>query len=284
MSEHLVGVAGGTAMGAALAALCLRHGVSAIVAEPDDRLRGAYEARLARLSRPLAKAARSPEATGLGETGRLTVTDSMAALADCDLVIDAAADSLKSKLASLRVLAQACPPTTVLCPATAGLSITRLAAGLLPERVVGLHLLAPVASSHMVEVVRGLHSGDEAVSKAIDLVRAWGRTPIVVRNRPGYLVARVGHGFAAEALRLLDENSASVEVIDELITMIGFPAGPFSLLDQVGLDTDLAARRLHFEASGGEARYQPSFRQIEMVDGGLLGQKSGKGFHDYAAR
>src|SRR5690606_7382612 len=216
--------------------------------------------------------------------GRIRPCESLEALAPAGLVVEAIVEDLVAKLELFRRLEGVCRPDASFASNTSSLSITALAAGLeRPERMVGMHFFNPAPVMALVEVVRGLASAPEAVETARATAGAWGKTPVVCRSTPGFIVNRVARPFYGEALRALTEGAADVATIDAVMRGAGgFRMGPFELIDLIGLDVNLAVSRSIHAAFAGDPRYTPSLLQQELVEAGRLGQKSGRGFYDHA--
>jgi 3-hydroxybutyryl-CoA dehydrogenase len=176
-----------------------------------------------------------------------------------------------------------CDPDAVLCSNTSSLSITALAGVTKrPKQVAGLHFFNPAPMMALIEVVRGDRTSEATIESLVDLARRWGKTPIVTRDTPGFIVNRVARPFYGEALRLLDHRVASVETIDRVVRAAGFKMGPFELLDLIGLDVNLAVSKSIYDAYFHEPRFKPHHAQQRMVDAGLLGRKSQHGFYEYS--
>ena len=275
-----VGIAGTSANIPSLTTMLVSAGATVTVHEPDA---GNAELLKSRITRNLERAARKgnvPEGLPTDPSGRLTVVEGLNALAGCDIVLEVAGESLKAKLKLLQELDQACARGAVIASVTTSQSISRLASATnRPERVIGLHFATPIQSARVVEVIPGLRTSEETVGRVMAALRDLDRAPVLVRNRPGFVLGRVSQVLAGEALRLLEESGVTAETIDALARGIGFRAGPLESLDAAGLDGVLAAHKALYEASGGEPRYRPQVRLVEMVDAGLLGRKSGRGFY-----
>jgi 3-hydroxybutyryl-CoA dehydrogenase len=231
---------------------------------------------------------------GLVAKGRLAAEDAQAAVAriepveaieavrEAALVVEAIVENLEAKRALLRQLEAVVAPACVLATNTSSISVTALANGLQhPQRLVGMHFFNPVPLMKLVEVVSGLHT-DAAVAEAIfALSKAWGKVPVHARSTPGFIVNRIARPYYAETLALLLEQAAAPQVLDACLRAAGFRMGPCELIDLIGHDTNYAVTQSVYEANFFDKRYQPSLVQRDMVDGGLLGRKSGRGFYRY---
>ncbi len=167
---------------------------------------------------------------------------------------------------------------------TSSISVTALANGLAhPGRLVGMHFFNPVPLMKLVEVVSGLHTGTEVAAAIFDLAKAWGKVPVHARSTPGFIVNRIARPYYAETLALLLEQAATPQVLDACLRAAGFRMGPCELMDLIGHDTNFAVTCSVYDANFQDKRYAPSLVQREMVEGGLLGRKSGRGFYAYPA-
>ena len=203
-------------------------------------------------------------------------------LQDVGLMIEAIVEDLELKRALFQQLEPLVSPRCVLATNTSSISVTAIANGLQhPGRLVGMHFFNPVPLMKLVEVVSGLHT-DAAVADAVfDLARAWGKVPVHARSTPGFIVNRIARPFYAETLALLLERAAEPQVLDACLRAAGFRMGPCELMDLIGHDTNLAVTCSVYEANFYDKRYLPSLVQREMVEGGLFGRKSGRGFYRY---
>ena len=233
---------------------------------------------------------------GLVAKGRLAAADAQAALARISaaaaldeargvgLVVEAIVEDLEAKRALLAQLEGVVGADGVLATNTSSISVTALAARLArPQRLVGMHFFNPVPLMKLVEVVSGLHTDPAVAAAVFELAQAWGKTPVHARSTPGFIVNRIARPYYAEALALLLEQAATPALIDAGLRGAGFRMGPCELMDLIGHDTNFAVTQSVFEANFHDRRYQPSLVQREMVDGGLLGRKSGRGFYRHPA-
>jgi len=213
---------------------------------------------------------------------RLSIAASLADLRGAALVVEAIVENLGVKQQLYRELEALVSDDCVLASNTSSLSITAIARGLrAPGRVVGMHFFNPVPLMRLVEVVSGLAT-EPAVADAICvLAQDWGKTAVHARSTPGFIVNRIARPFYAETLALLQEQAAPPAALDACLRGAGFRMGPCELMDLIGHDTNFAVTQSVYEANFFDKRYQPSLVQREMVDGGLLGRKSGRGFYHY---
>jgi 3-hydroxybutyryl-CoA dehydrogenase len=227
--------------------------------------------------------------------GRLSVTEATEALAaihlrrnvsdlgEADFIIEAAVEDLAVKKEIFRKLDAIVRPDVVLATNTSSLSITAIGSlTRTPESVVGMHFFNPPPLMKLVEVVRGAQTGEAAVTAACDLALAMKKTPVVCSDTPGFIVNRVARSFYGEALRMLGEGVAPIEEIDRIVRLEGgFRMGPFELMDLIGIDVNYAVTQSIYEQFFHEPRFRPHPIQRRMVEAGLLGRKTGKGFYHY---
>lgn len=277
-APRTVGVLGGGRMGSGIAHAFLLAGSSVVVVERDAAAAEDATVRIRRdIARSLERGATVLTADELVDA--LSTGTDAAAFADCALVIEAVPEDAELKRQALERVERATPDSTVLASNTSSIPIDELAAPLRrPGRFVGLHFFNPVPASALVEIVRGRASDDEVVDAARGWVDALGKTPIVVRDSPGFASSRLGVALCLEAIRMLEEGIATAEDIDAAMTL-GYrhPIGPLRTTDLVGLDVRLGiAEELH--ARLGE-RFAPPELLRRMVAEGRLGRKTGEGFY-----
>ena len=286
MSEptRTIGVMGAGTMGSGIAQLAARAGARTLLHDPipDALARGVQRAR-AGLEKEAAKGRLSAaEASAAAE--RLRAVDGLDALADCELVIEAAPERLELKHELFKRLAEIVADECVLASNTSSLLVTAIAAVVPgPERVVGMHFFNPPPVMRLLEVVAGEQSDGRALALAEATGVAMGKTVIRAQDGPGFLVNRCNRPFGLEALRILQERIADIETIDRAVRVQGgFRMGPFELMDLVGVDVGFEISKSFYEQSFGEPRWRPSPITARYVAAGRYGRKSGRGYYDYS--
>jgi 3-hydroxybutyryl-CoA dehydrogenase len=209
---------------------------------------------------------------------RMHVVDGLAGLQHCDLVIEAIAENLEAKQALFAELEALTGKDTVLATNTSALSVTRMAQGLArPERLLGLHFFNPAPVMKLVELITRHDNAPDAIALARRVTEAAGKTVIECTDRPGFIVNRCARPFYGEALAMLEEGRSALE-IDAAMLSAGYRLGPFSLIDLIGADINLAATKGVFDGMGGHPRYHMFHSLVSQVDSGDLGVKTGQGF------
>lgn len=215
---------------------------------------------------------------------RIRPIDSMADAGKVGLVVEAIAEHADAKRKLFSDLEALVTADCILATNTSSLSITAMANGMQhPERLVGMHFFNPVPMMKLVEVVSGVHTAPEVADAISALSLAWSKVPVHAASTPGFIVNRLARPFYAEALALLSEQAAAPEVLDACVRGAGFKMGPCELMDLIGHDTNFAVTMSVYEANFFDKRFVPSRVQRDLVDGGLLGRKSGRGFYRYPA-
>ena len=205
-------------------------------------------------------------------------------LKDCDLVIEAIIENKEIKQKVFAELETYVSEKCVLGSNTSSISITSLQAELKnPERFIGIHFFNPAPLMPLVEVIPGLLTENNLAQEIVDLMKSWGKSPIIAKDVPGFIVNRIARPFYGEALRIVEENLATPEQVDDAMKTFGnFKMGPFELMDLIGIDVNFSVTKTVYQDYFYDPKYKPSLLQQRMSEAKLLGRKTGKGFYDYS--
>jgi 3-hydroxybutyryl-CoA dehydrogenase len=282
MAIKTVGVLGCGLMGSGIAQVSAAAGYRTIVREVSDTF---LQKGLGRISKFLDDGVAKGKVTAADRDttlANLSGTTSFDALADCDLVIEAIVENLAEKTATYASLERVVKPHTIFLSNTSSLCITELAAATKrPDRFGGLHFFNPVPIMKLVEVIRALTTSDETYQTVFQFAQSLGKEPITAPDRPGFIVNRLLVPYLLDAIRAYENGLGTLEDIDKGMKLgCGYPMGPFTLLDFVGLDTTYYIANIMFEEFR-EPAYAPPPLLKRMVLAGRLGRKSGQGFYKY---
>ena len=282
MEVRTVGVVGLGTMGAGIAQLCIQAGLETVGREVTLELAERAQGGIAHFLGRAVEKGTLDAAERDAALGRLRLTAELSDLAGCDVVIEAIVEELGPKRELFAALGGIVRPDAVLATNTSALSVTEIAAAASrPERVVGMHFFNPAPLMPLVEIVRAELSSDGAVETAYALGQRLGRNPIRCHDTPGFVVNRVLIPLLNDCIRVLDESRVAPEDLDTAMTNgAGWPMGPCTLVDLVGIDVHVHASEALYEKLR-EPRMAPPPRLVAMKNAGLLGRKSGRGFFSY---
>ena len=278
-----VGVLGCGLMGSGIAQVAASAGYDTVVRDVSkeiwDRARAAIEKSLAKF----VEKGKLPAASRDAALKRLAFTTATADLKGCDIVIEAVTEDLELKNALWRELDKLCGSDTIFASNTSSLTIAAMAAATQRgDRFVGLHFFNPVPLMPLVEVVRTVTTSEEAFRRAFAFAKSLGKEPVAAKDNSGFIVNLLLVPYLLDAIRAVEHRVASVPDIDKAMQLgCGYPMGPLTLLDFVGLDTTYKIAEIMF-TEYREPRYAPPPLLRRMVIAGMNGRKSGKGFYDYA--
>ena len=217
--------------------------------------------------------------------GRMYFVDQLQSIEGSDLVIEAIVEIEEEKKKLFALIEPLLSETAVLASNTSSLSITGLANGLKnPKRFIGIHFFNPPVMMKLVEIIPALQTSDEVTGNVMKEITSWGKTTVLAKDTPGFIVNRIARPFYGEALRIAEEQIATPTMIDTAVKVLGgFKMGPFELMDFIGNDINEAVTRSVWTAMHFDSRYRPSQMQVNLVKAGWLGRKTGRGYYDYKA-
>lgn len=283
MSIDTIGVVGAGTMGNGIAQVCAASGLQVVMIDVSDAALAKGMATIAGSLDRLLKKDKITAADKEATLARIRTSTHYDDLKDARLVIEAATENLELKLKILRQLDGLLAPEAIVATNTSSISITQLAAVTgRADRFIGMHFFNPVPMMALVEIIRGLQTSDATHDAVRDLALKLGKTPITVKNSPGFVVNRILVPMINEAFFVLAEGLASPEDIDAGMKLgCNHPIGPLALADMIGLDVCLAVMNVYF-AEFNDSKYRPCPLLKEMVAAGYLGRKTGRGVYTYA--
>ncbi len=282
MEIKTVGVIGSGAMGSGIAQATALAGYHVILYDLNDAI---LQSALQRIHKSIDKGverSKTEPATAAQAKDNFTLATTLQSMETADLIIEAAPEKMELKRDIFRELDEITPDHAILSSNTSSLSISAIAASTKRrEKVVGLHFFNPAHIMRLVEVIRGDLTDDATMKVSQQFAESLGKTAVICKDTPAFIVNRVARPFYGEAFRLLGEQAADAATIDTLMKSIGFRMGPFELIDLIGCDVNLAVTQSVYDAYFQEPKYRPHPIQKRMVESGRLGRKTKHGFYDY---
>ena len=283
MAFKKIGVVGAGTMGNGIAQAFAQAGFEVVMSDVAQAALDRAMATIAGSYDRLIKKEKMTAEQKAAALARIQTATDLAALKDADLIIEAATENLDLKLKIFKQLDELARADAVIASNTSSISITRLAASTKrPDKVIGMHFFNPVPLMALVELIRGLQTSDATYAAVEEVSKAVGKSPVQVRNSPGFVVNRMLCPMINEAIFALGENLATAAQIDEAMKLgANHPIGPLALCDMIGLDVQLAVMNVLFDGFK-DPKYRPAPLLVEMVEAGYLGRKTGRGFFTYA--
>lgn len=282
MELNQAGIIGSGAMGIGIAQIAATAGHTVVVYDNNAAALQKAKSILSKTLMTLQEKGKIASAEEILQ--RFSFSNNLNDLTDSSLVIEAIVENLSVKQQVFAALEKQVCDDCVLATNTSSLSVTAIAASCVkPERVLGLHFFNPPPLMALVEVIPAIQTDVKTLTKAKELMKAWGKIPVIAKDTPGFIVNRIARPFYGEALRIYEEGIADMATIDWALKAIGgFRMGPFALMDYIGHDVNYVVTETVFQSFFYDPRYKPSFSQKRLLEAGWLGRKSGRGFYNYA--
>lgn len=279
-----IGIIGSGTMGIGIAQVASAAGCTVFLfdanAAQTEKSLGGLQKTLARLVEKNKISAKDSE----NIFGRINFCRDIAEFKGCDLVIEAIIENKEIKTEVFRKVEETVSENCVIASNTSSISITSLSAELQkPSRFIGIHFFNPAPLMPLVEVIPGLLTEENLPQQMYDLMKSWGKEPIIAKDVPGFIVNRIARPFYGEALRIVEENIATPEQVDDAMRTLGnFRMGPFELMDLIGIDVNFSVTKTVYADYFFDSKYKPSLLQQRMSEAKLHGRKTGRGFYDYS--
>ncbi len=285
---HTIGIMGAGAMGSGIAQVAAQNGHPVILCDVHQEALEKSQTKLAKIMARLVEKGRITAEDAAATQARITYTHSPADFKPCDLVIEAIVERLDIKCTVFEKLEAIVSPTCILATNTSSLSVASIGAACKDaSRVVGIHFFNPAPLMPLVEIIPAVQTSPAVVDAARSLIDGWKKVTVLAKDTPGFIVNRVARPFYGEALRMYEEGFVpegpdGFATIDAAMKDLGFPMGPFELMDFIGNDVNYAVTESVWTAFYYDPRYKPSFTQQRHSQAGWYGRKSGRGYYDYA--
>ncbi len=279
----IVGIIGQGTMGAGIAQVAAQNGCTVIAFDTQQAVLDKASTDLNNTLEKLIAKERISSEKAKSILDNIKYTLDINALRDCNLVIEAIVENLAIKQKVFQQLDELVSPDCILASNTSSLSITSIAAACKhASRVVGIHFFNPAPLMALVEIIPAVQTSEAALVLAKQVIDSWGKTTVIAKDTPGFIVNRIARPFYSEAIRMYEEQLAPMELIDMAMKNIGFKMGPFELMDLIGHDVNYTVTETVWREMYYDPRYKPSHTQKRLIEAAWFGKKSGRGFYNYA--
>ncbi len=279
-----IGVLGAGTMGAGIAQVAAQNGHETILVDVNQDMLNKAETNLDSVLSRLVEKEKISADDKINIQGRVSYSTDLSDFQNCGLVIEAIVENLEVKHQVFSKMEAIVSTSCILASNTSSLSIASIGSVLKnPGRMIGIHFFNPAPLMPLVEIIPAVQTTENTVTLAKSLIDSWGKTTVLCKDTPGFIVNRVARPFYGEALRIYEEGIADFATIDWAMTEIGgFKMGPFTLMDYIGNDINYTVTETVFAAFYYDPRFKPSFTQKRHAEAGYLGRKSGRGYYDYS--
>lgn len=282
--KRIIGVLGAGTMGVGIAQVAAQNGCHVFLVDVNPSQLEKAKSNLSAILTKLIEKEKISSSDKLEIEQRITYSADLHSFAPCNLIIEAIIEDLSVKHTVFKSIEEIVSQDCILASNTSSLSIASIGSVLKnPNRIIGIHFFNPAPIMPLVEIIPAVQTSAEIVNSTVELIKNWGKTVVVCKDTPGFIVNRVARPFYGEALRIYEEGIADFATIDWAMTHFGgFKMGPFTLMDYIGNDVNYSVTESVFTAFYYDPRFKPSFTQKRHKEAGFHGRKTGRGFYDYS--